>query len=114
MAKRILNDRTVKYVKARAKGKNKAESKREAGYAESTTTTDIEKSADFKALTMKDEILEQIDRTEIAEVLSENIRQRENLNASNKAIELATTRFIEPDKAEKKEQEQVIIVMKKG
>lgn len=110
-----LTSKAGKYYINKATGMNKKDSALEAGYADGSHTYDIERSKTYQAIVKtyyKDEILKAITLEEIAMEQVKNIKQDQDRGAKNKAIEMALAK-LEPDKIQPKDDEQILIVMRK-
>jgi hypothetical protein len=102
-----------KYIKAIQSGKTKEQSKIIAGYSPTTTTTDIEKTNQFKEIQNKlaDKLEQSITKQEVANKLADNIRSDEG-STSNTAIKLFKD-IVEPDGTQAAEADKVIIIIQK-
>lgn len=116
VTKEDLGTKVGKYLVARNKGLNKAQSARVAGYTENDAlhnTNKIEKTQLYQALEQKffkDELEAQITLKEIGAILVRNMVQDVNLSASNAAVQIALDK-LEPTTQEEKD-EQVLVILK--
>jgi hypothetical protein len=111
MKKLLINDRVVKYAKARSEGKTKKASKEIAGYAPTTPSVKIENSLAMKSLSVRDSLLSHISLQDITKAHAEVINQKGDLGARNTAIKLAYER-IEPDTISNEETDKITVVLK--
>jgi hypothetical protein len=106
--------KVVKYFKARKKGKSRAEAQIEAGYKDTAHGSRIEKTNAYKKVEkyFNEILLDHISFDEIAETTSRNIRQDKNLNASNKAVEIALSHLspLESDR----DDDRLVVVLSQG
>jgi hypothetical protein len=110
-----LKTKVGKYYLGVKKGKTKTQAALDAGYKDATHITQIERTDTFQAIQryFKDELVEKITISEIADELVKVIRQDKDLGAKNKSIEMALSR-IEPDKHVDDNDDRVLVIMKKG
>lgn len=101
----------LRYHENIMKGMSKSQAKNLAGYSHSTQAATIEKSLNAQELTIKDSILQQTTREELAKELLKNARQDDDKGAKNAAIKIAYDR-IEPTGTVQNDAETVTIMMK--
>ena|SRR3990167_6769975 len=114
-----LNTRIGKYYMAVQKGKTKKEAQIVAGFNQDTNATRIERTKEFQSLQtyFKDELIQKITMGEIADALTDNIRQSGEIkidrNARNRAIEIALARIEPKDAIVDGSGDKVLIVLSK-
>ncbi len=109
----LLDTKPGKYFLNRKKGKTKKESALSAGYADAAHTSVIEATATYKAIvrSYKDELLDIIPLSEIAQSHAENIRQDRDLGARNAAIKMAYEK-IEPEEVKDDKEDKLIVILR--
>jgi len=113
MSKKQPSDRIIKYAKARASGKNKAQSKAIAGYAVGTTTTMIEKTEAYKQISIKDTLLKAVTLDSLASRLADTALQGDDKNASTNAIKLIFDRVEPVNSLSSDDVERVTVILSK-
>lgn len=109
-----LNSKAGKYFLAKRAGKTKKESAVVAGYTDHNNTSHIEETKTYQAIEKKyykDVLLQNITLEEIAIAHAQNITQKGDRGARNKAIEMAVGR-IEPQNEPKEDYDKLIVVLK--
>lgn len=98
----LINTKPGKYIVERHKGKTKKDAAIQAGYSNSIATHaphNIENTVVYKELErkfFKDELIAQTTMEELGQILLRNIKQKDNIAASNQAIQIALNK-LEPD-----------------
>lgn len=98
----LINTKAGKYLVERHKGKTKRAAAIQAGYSKSIATHaphNIENTIVYQELErkfFKDELIAQTTLKELGEVLMRNIKQKDNIAASNQAIQIALNK-LEPE-----------------
>lgn len=117
MKKPNLKTKVGRYYMAVKDGRTKKEAKTIAGYAPSTTSAIVERTQEFRAIQryFKDEFLDKMKMSEVADALIDNIRQegeqKVDRNARNGAIKLALDKLEPQEKGDTSDATQVLIVL---
>lgn len=104
-----LNTKVGKYYAARMSGKTKKDAQIAAGYKGVNNSTQIERTKTFQALAYKDELLNKISLSEIADAHADNIRQEGDRGARNTAIKMAYEKIEGQETPER--EEKVVFIM---
>jgi len=111
-----MTSQPAKYFLARQEGMNKNEAQIRAGYLTTKNAHRIERTKDYQEVKeyYKDKLLEKITMEDIAKEQVKVIVQDENLNAKNRAIEMALDKIEPVEKVKGNDDDEITMVILRG
>lgn len=109
-----VSPKVMKYFKARKSGKSKADSAREAGYADIVHTGRIEKSQTYQQIERRfsQVLLGRISMEDIADINVRNMKQDKDIGGSNQAVKIALDK-LEAESRGHEDDDRMIVILKR-